>query len=81
MLPGKVNKENSWAGAKEKLGKVNSLAGKGKENAAKNVTLNPKCTERGVPDGGMFKRHRTTERNHLQKGDTARSAALTKLVL
>ncbi|XP_061367191.1 uncharacterized protein LOC133310299 [Gastrolobium bilobum] len=83
LLPIKVNKENSCAGAKEKLGtsKVNSLTVKGKENATTNVTRNQKCIDRGAPAAGMLKNYKTTERKRLQKGDTAGSAALTILVL
>ncbi|OIW06127.1 hypothetical protein TanjilG_29883 [Lupinus angustifolius] len=82
LLPAKVNKENFCStGAKEKLrtSKANSWTGKRKENAAKNVTVNQKCTERVAPDGGMLKNHRSTECNHLQKGDTAGSSVLTIL--
>ncbi|KAE9592940.1 hypothetical protein Lal_00029155 [Lupinus albus] len=82
LLPVKVNKENFCStGAKEKLrtSKVNSWTGKRKENTAKNVTVNQKCTERVAHDGGMLKNHRTTECNHLQMGDTAGSSVLTIL--
>ncbi|KAJ1408492.1 hypothetical protein SESBI_23475 [Sesbania bispinosa] len=83
MLSGKVNKENSGTGIKEKLGtsKVNSLTDKGKENATRNVTVNQKCSERGIPAGGMLKHRRTTQHDLLQKDDIAGSAALTILVL
>ncbi|KAK7257240.1 hypothetical protein RIF29_31073 [Crotalaria pallida] len=83
LLPVRVNKENFCStSAKEKLqtSKVNSLSGKAKENAAKNITVNQKCTERVVPDGGMIKNHRTTKCNHL-KGDTAGSLVLKIPVL
>ncbi|XP_019450577.1 PREDICTED: uncharacterized protein LOC109352853 [Lupinus angustifolius] len=82
LLPAKMNKADFYStGAKEKLrtSKVNSLTGKGKENAARNVRVNKKCTEGVVPVG--LKNHRTVECHHLKKVDTAGSSVLPILVL
>ncbi|RDX82079.1 hypothetical protein CR513_37179, partial [Mucuna pruriens] len=82
LLPHTANKETACnGGAKQKLrtSKVNSLTGKGKENTTRNVTVNQKCIARGVSAGSHVKSHRTTEHNHPQRVDTARSAALTKV--
>lgn len=84
LLQCAVNKENPCTGyAKEKLrtSKVNSLTGKGKENATRNVAVNQKCIARGVSVGSRVKSQRTAECNHLQKGDAARSTTLTIVVL
>ncbi|CAL0333789.1 unnamed protein product [Lupinus luteus] len=82
LLQVKVNKENFCSsGAKGKLrtSKVNNWTGKRKENAAKNVTVNQKCTGRVATDGGMLKNQTSSECNHLQKDDTAGSPVLTVL--
>lgn len=72
-LPGKINKKNSSAGVKEKLGM-------GKENAARNVAANQSCNEKGVPAGFVLRSQRTTQHSCLQKADITAIAASTKLV-
>ncbi|KAK7405072.1 hypothetical protein VNO78_06255 [Psophocarpus tetragonolobus] len=84
LLQYSVNKEKNCTGdAKEKLGtiKVNSLPGKGKENATRNLTVRKKCPARGVSAGEHIKRDRTTEHSHPHNRDTAGSTALTIVVL
>ncbi|KAL1363279.1 hypothetical protein HN51_011501 [Arachis hypogaea] len=79
LMPVNGNKEDACTGAKKKLGKINSLTGKGKENVANTVTSNPKCIEKGVTSGRMLKDLRTMERCHLQKGNTGSAAMANKL--
>ncbi|RYR21157.1 hypothetical protein Ahy_B03g066422 isoform C [Arachis hypogaea] len=79
LMPVRGNKEDACTGAKKKLGKINSLTGKGKENVANTVTSNPKCIEKGVTSGRMLKDLRTTECCRLQKGNAGSAALANKL--
>ncbi|CAJ2645423.1 uncharacterized protein LOC123900098 [Trifolium pratense] len=72
MLPGKVNKNNSSAGA-------NKTLDKGKENATRKLTVNRNCNEKGALARGILKSQKPTEQNRQRKDDKAATAALTIL--